>query len=174
VVKTENLAKKRFEDRVSRLKEGVQKGLPQGLVIDRTQLSEADIVQRLSDGLALFQRVRDAEAALALARGELHAALPDVHHFCSGLIKAVAAYFGRASAELHEFGIWSGVRRPLTSEELAVAHSKSLATRKKRRTMGKRQRLALSDNQPTVLIVDPAAEPVSAHPVETTGSGTAR
>jgi hypothetical protein len=161
MVKSDNLARRRFEDRLRRLKDGVQKGLPQGLVIDRTQLSDAQIAQRLSEGLALFQRVRDADAAAQLARGELHAALPEVHHFCAGLTKALGAYFGHANAQLHEFGIWPGERRPLTAEELAVAHAKSLATRKKRKTMGKRQRLALSDNQPTVVIVDPRSEPTS-------------
>jgi hypothetical protein len=154
MVKTENLARGRFEARLQRLIDGVKKGLPQGLVIDKATWNDAQLAQRLADGLALFEKVREAEAAVTIARGELHAALPDVHHFVTGLTKALAAYFGHASAELHEFGIWPGERRPLTAEQLAAAHARSLATRKKRRTMGKRQRQALSDDQPTVVVVD--------------------
>ena len=155
MVKADNLARGRFEARLQRLLDGVKKGLPQALVIDKTAWNDQQLAQQLAEGLALFQRVRDAEAAVTIARGELHAALPDVHHFVSGLSKALAAYFGHASAELHEFGIWPGERRPLTAEQLAVTHAKSLATR--RRSAGfwaSASAWPCPDNQPTVVVLD--------------------
>jgi hypothetical protein len=158
MVKTKDLARGRFEERLKSLRTGVARGLPGGVMIDRAPLSEVEIQGRLADALALFQKVRDAEAVVQTARGQLHQALPDVHHFAVGLGKALAAYFGHTSAELQEFGIGTGERRPLTAEQRAIAHFKSLATRKKRRTMGRRQRLALTDSQPTVVILDPSQD----------------
>jgi hypothetical protein len=145
-----------YERRLDALREGVRNAWPQGLGLQILQRSvgSAEADQHLSDALLLFQEVHDAELVLRQKRMVLDAALPAIHTFSSALERGLAAWFAVGDPRRARFGLSLGLRRPLTGEAKVIAHSKALATRKQRFTMGRRQREALSP-QPTVQILGP-------------------
>jgi hypothetical protein len=149
-----------YERRLLALREGVRGAWPPGLSLQILQRAvgptEAD--QQLTAALLLFQDVHDAELALKQKRLLLDAALPAVHTFSSALERGLAAWFAIGDPRRAQFGLSLGLRRPMTGEAKVIAHSKALATRKRRFTMGRK---ALSP-QTSVQILGPDGRVVGA------------
>jgi hypothetical protein len=145
-----------YERRLIALRDGVRSAWPQGLALQILQgsVGPAEADQRLSDALVLFQDVHDAELALRQKRMLLDAALPAAHTFSSALERGLAAWFSVGDPRRAQFGLSLGLRRPMTGEAKAIAHGKALVTRRRRFTMGRRQREALSPRS-TVQILGP-------------------
>ena len=170
-----------FEKELQGLLVGVTKYLPPSatLVVEKGQVTAAQLASRLDGYLQTFADVRDKKEQARQQIGALQQQLPESHAFSMGLKAALVGFFGPGNPELSQFGISAGPRRPLTSEEKAVAHAKALNTRKVRNTLGRRQRLALGAANPTVVVLgadgkpisgsDEAAAPVPAPAVSSTG-----
>ncbi len=145
-----------YEQRLLTLRDAVREAWPQGLnvqILGRS-VGVAEIDQQLSSAIALFQDAHDAELALKQKRLLRDAALPAVHTFTRALERGLGAWFAVGDPERVRFGLSLEVRRPLTGVEKVIAHSRSLATRKLRFTMGPKQRAALGP-QSTVQILGP-------------------
>jgi hypothetical protein len=153
-----------YEKRLVALQEGVRTAWPAGLILQILERtvgpSQAD--QEIAATLQLFDDVHAAELVLKQKRLLLDAALPAAHTFTSALERGLGAWFGNGHPERARFGLSLGLRRPMSGETKAIAHSKSLATRKLRFTLGSRQRKALGPTEPTVLILGPDGKPLSA------------
>src|SRR5450631_2289058 len=144
-----------FESKLQVLELGVTKYLPQNstLIVEKTSMTAAQMADRLKGYLQTFADLRDKKEQARQQLGVLHQQLPEAHEFYMGLKAALVAFFGRGSPELSQFGISVRSRKPLTSEQMAIAHAKALNTRKVRNTLGSRQRLAQGAVNPTVLII---------------------
>ncbi len=142
---------------------GVTKYLPQSstLVVEKSPVTAAQMAARINGYLQTFADLRDRKEQARQQLGVLQQQLPEAHAFYMGLKPALVAFFGRGSPELSQFGISVGSRKPLTSEQKAIAHAKALNTRKVRNTLGRRQKLALGNANPKVVIVGADGKPIS-------------
>ena len=152
-----------FEKELQQVLLGVTKYLPQTstLVVEKSQLTAAQMATRINGYLQTFADLRDKKEQARQQLGVLQQQLPEAHAFYMGLKAALVAFFGRGNPELSQFGISVGGRKPLTSEQKAIAHSRALATRKVRGTLGRKQRLALGSVNPRVVILGADGKPIS-------------
>jgi hypothetical protein len=151
-----------FEKKLEELELGVQKYLPQTstLIVEKSPMTAAQLADRLKVYLQTFADLRDKKEQARQQLGVLHQQLPEAHAFYMGLKAALVAFFGRGSPELSQFGISVGSRKPLTSEQKAIAHAKAVNTRKARHTLGRKQHLA-QDAVPTVVVLGADGKPIS-------------
>jgi hypothetical protein len=152
-----------FEAKLQKLQLGVQKYLPQTstLIVEKGSMTAAQLADRLTTYLQTFADLRDKREQARQQLGVLQQQLPEAHGFYMGLKSALVAFFGKGSPELSQFGISVGGRTPLTSEQKAIAHAKSVNTRKVRHTLGRKQHLAQGVVSPTVLILGADGKPIS-------------
>ena len=152
-----------FEARLQQLELGVTKYLPQTstLIVEKSSMTAAQLADRLKAYLQTFAELRDKREQARQQLGVLRQQSPDAHEFYMGLKAALVAFFGRGSPELSQFGISVGGRKPLSAEQKAIAHARTLNTRKVRNTLGSRQRLAYGAVNPTVLIIGVDGKPIS-------------
>jgi hypothetical protein len=150
-----------YEKRLQALREGIRTAWPAGLTLQILErpVGPSETEQEIAATLQLFDDVHAAELVLKQKRLLLDAALPAAHTFTSALERGLAAWFGTGHPERARFGLSLGLRRSPTGETRAVAHAKSLATRKLRFTLGARQKKALSAKEPTVVLLGPDGKP---------------
>ncbi len=151
-----------LEQKLQRMQSGIAQAIPQGstLVVERSPQTAAQLAAQLTAYLQMFADLRDKKAQARQQLGALRQKLPDAHGFYMGLKTSVVAFFGPGSPELVQFGLSVGSRKPLTSEQKAIAHAKALNTRKIRHTLGRAQHLA-QDAVPTVLVLGVDGKPIS-------------
>jgi hypothetical protein len=151
-----------FEQKLQEMEAGITKVIPQGstLVVERSPQTAAQMADRLKAYLQMFADARDKKYQARRQIGALHQKLPEAHQYYMDLKTTLVAFFGRGSPELSQFGISVRQRKPLTSEQKAVAHAKALNTRKVRHTLGRKQHLA-QDAVPTVVVVGADGKPIS-------------
>jgi hypothetical protein len=152
-----------FEEKLQEMELGVSKYLPPNstLVVERNPMTAAQMADRLKVYLQSYADLRDKKEQARQQLGALHQQLPEAHAFYMGLKAALVAFFGRGSPELSQFGISVGGRKPLTSEQKAIAHARALETRKVRHTLGRKQRLVQGAAIPKVLILGADGKPIS-------------
>jgi len=151
-----------FEQKLQQMQAGVTKVIPQGstLVVERSPQTAAQLAARLTAYLQMFADVQDKKSQASQQIGTLYQKLPEAHQYYMDLKTSLVAFFGRGSPELSQFGISVGGRKPLTSEQKAIAHAKALNTRKVRHTLGRKQHVA-QDAVPTVLVLGADGKPIS-------------
>jgi hypothetical protein len=120
----------------------------------------AAFVQRRID---LANAVLTARAAWLHAVDTYEAANVQTNIVMADLRNTVIGAFGRDSAKLATFGFVAPKRPTLTPEQRATAAKKALATRKARKTMGRRQK-ALVKGEPTTADGVAAVEAVATLP----------
>ncbi len=154
-----------FEAKLQKLQLGVQKYLSQTSTfsVEKGSMTAAQLADRLTTYLQTFADLRDKKEQARQQLGALQQQLPEAHGFYMGLRAALVAFFGRESPELSQFGISVGGRASLTSEQRAIAHAKSVNTRKVRHTLGRKQHLAQGVVSPTVLILGADGKPFSSN-----------
>ena len=152
-----------FETRLQQLELGVTKYLPQTstLIVEKSSMTAAQLADRLKGYLQTFADLRDRKEQARQQLGVLRQQLPEAHEFYMALKAALVAFFGRGSPELSQFGISVGSRKPMTSEQKAIAHVRALNTRKVRNTLGRKQHLAQGAMNPTVLVLGADGKPIS-------------
>jgi len=152
-----------FEKELQLMLLGVTKYLPQTstLVVEKSPVTAAQMAARINGYLQTFADLRDRKEQARQQLGVLRQQLPEAHAFYMGLKAALLAFFGRGSPELSQFGISVGSRKPLTSEQKAIAHARAVNTRKVRNTLGRKQKLALGNANPRVLILGADGKPIS-------------
>jgi hypothetical protein len=152
-----------FEKELQQMLLGVSKYLPQTstLIVEKNTLTAAQMASRINGYLQTFADLRDKKEQARQQLGVLQQQLPEAHAFYMGLKAALVGFFGRGSPELSQFGISVGGRKPLTSEQKAIAHARALNTRRVRGTLGRRQKLALGNVNPKVLVLGADGKPIS-------------
>ena len=131
-----------------------------------TPQSLADFVQRRID---LGSAVGVARAAWLEAIRVYDVANRETNVVLSDLRNVVIAAFGRDSQKLAAFGFKPPARPVLTAEQRTAAVQKAKATRKARKTMGKKQKALIKGEVPAVAVESTAsvASAASAAPAVT-------
>ncbi len=148
-----------FEKAVRALVEGFRRELPASghEVIFGGRKMTMEELHALLDGMAeSFEAVHRAERALRQAIADRRRSVKGHRSTFGDAVVLLKHHFGKDSPALALFGLrLAKPRTPLTAEAKARAHAKSLATRKARGTLGRKQRLALGrPPEPTLLVLD--------------------
>jgi hypothetical protein len=120
--------------------------MPDGSSIPRVggTVPKAEMVARLTAGVAHFEAIDAQLVALKLARAQMLDAANELQEMHTQWKASLAVSLGRKSPALAQFGLKPQVeRRALTSEEQVVRAEKARQTRKLRHTGGRRQKAAL-------------------------------
>jgi hypothetical protein len=123
---------------------GVQ-NLPSGstLQISGQIMTQAQLVTKLTGYLPAVSAVTDAKAALEQALQARKAAAPDTREFLVLLRAALVAFYGRGSAALGKFGMSAKKPAGPSPQTAILAAAKRTLTRRKRGTMGKKQKASI-------------------------------
>jgi hypothetical protein len=147
-------APKGLELELTLLQGGVNKDLtPAGMSLRGQMITQAALDGELTADLALYAAVDQARAKLKTALAALTAAVPAMKARVELIRQAVICLLGADNPQLADFGIAvKKPRRPLTSEENALAVARRAATRAARRTVGPVEKLKTVGATPTVTI----------------------
>jgi hypothetical protein len=143
--------------------------LPTGvttLLIDGKPVPVTEVVSELATFQSSYEAVRAKRLelqALVQARRELD---PELKAFLPKLKTALQAVLGVGSVALAEFGFHPAkTPAPLTGEQIVARKAKAAATRRKRGTLGRRQKAAIRETAtPVVTATFPDAPPAPAAP----------
>jgi hypothetical protein len=173
-------AAKGFDLELSNLTQGVEKVIPPGssMMVNGQSYTQPQLVALLKGALALYEDVRLAKAALIGAIQKRRQKDAATHELYQQLKAALIANFGRSNPQLGRFGLKPRSPRALTGPEKQLRAAKAKITRRKRNTMGSRQKAGVKSIAtpvvtlgPTGVTVTPAAADLGA--AEGVGSGTA-
>jgi hypothetical protein len=121
----------------------------------------AQVHERLRTMVGTFAAVDTARRTLRGALSDLHRSMKGFRSTYLDAVLYVKHHLGKDSPRLLLFGVRPPkARTPLTVEARVIASAKAAATRSARKTMGKRQRQALSRAEPTVQVLDGAGRPL--------------
>ncbi len=134
------------------------------LVVDGSTLTPAEIEAKLLAYAALRADVEATRALLQTKLADEQTKRPALRRFFRAFEGILRAAFESSPDVLADFGLAPRkTPRPLTADEQLVATAKRAATRKARRTMGKRKRLAVKGDVTGVVLT-----PVTAVAIEGT------
>ena len=136
------------------LASGVKKHMTKGpYSVTNRRYTATQLAKRVQVSVDAVVRVEEARAALVDALANEAAVRKTEAQFLRGLRIIILGAFCHSSEKLADFALRpKKKRRPLTAEEALVAAAKLRATRKARKTMGKRQRAAIKGNVTGVVI----------------------
>ena len=165
---------------------GVLRVLPagSGLSFDGVTLTQAQIAQKLQGFQPAFHQVRSAKADYAAAVTARKADALDARQFLAQLRGVLVAFFGVGSPLLAQFGMPAKKKTARTAQQKVLSAAKAKLTRKKRGTLGSKQKLAvktlgtphvsLGANGPTVTpSAADTAQSAAANPQPSSGTATA-
>jgi len=166
-----------FEAKVQKALAGMQKYLPSdsSLEINGATKTVAQIAADFSAMLTKYDAIRSAKAQWQLSIQALRDALPAEQEEYLALKKVLEGKRGRGNPQLLEYGFSIGARKPASVETKVAAAAKARATRAVRHTLGRKQRLALSDavTEPSVVVLGPDGKPMSVESTAATSTGSA-
>lgn len=156
-------------------------------MINKQSVTQAQLVTQLSGYLPNLKAVSDAKAAYAQAVITRKADEQDVREFLMQLRAALVAFFGAGNPDLAKFGMSAKKRTPQDSQTRILAAAKRTLTRKKRGTLGAKQKASIKaigtpqvsigpsgvqiapapEEQPTAAPAVSSSAPVTPVPVET-------
>jgi hypothetical protein len=116
------------------------------LIVAGKKYRVADIIALLQSRIDASQAVNDARAVWLAQVDAEKARIEETSDFVFSLRQCLAGTYGSSVEVLADFGLPRRKRRAMTVEEKATALAKGKATRKARRTMGKRQREQVRGN----------------------------
>ena len=158
-------ARNGFEAKVQKALAGMQKYLPSNSTLDINGATKtvAQIEADFSAMLKRFADIRSAKAQWQLAIEAVNSALPAERDEYLALKKVLEGKLGRGNPQLLEYGFSLGTRKPASVETKVAAAAKAKATRAIRHTLGRKQKLALSDavTEPSVVVLAPDGKPMS-------------
>jgi hypothetical protein len=156
---------KGFETKVQKALAGMQKYLPSNSTLDINGATKtvAQIEADFSAMLTKYADVRNARAQWLLAVQVVRKALPAEHEEYLALKKVLEGKLGRGNPQLVEYGFSVGTPKSRTAATIVAAAAKAKATRAIRHTLGRKQKLALSDavTEPSVVVLAPGGKPMS-------------
>jgi hypothetical protein len=157
--------KSTLETQLAQLISGIQKNLASAtfLLIANKSYTPAECVQILQALLTASQAIGPLRAQWQNAVENSRLLQAANKQFVDSLRKAILAMFTTVGT-LADFGLTppkAAVTSPVTK---VVASAKGLATRKKRNTMGSRQKLDVVGNPPATLAIDVPTEEITASP----------
>ena len=124
---------------------GVQQTLPteSTMLLGGGPLTQAQLAAKLAGCLPAMTAVDDAKAAHVKAVQARRAAEPNVREFLAQVRMALVAFYGRGNPQLEKFGLSAKLPAAPTSQAAILAAAKRTLTRRKRGTMGKKQKAGL-------------------------------
>ena len=165
---------------------GVQQVLPTGssLSFDGAPLTQAQIAQRLQGFQPSFQKVKRTKADHIAALVERSVDEAAARDFLVQLRGVLVAFFGVGSPLLAQFGMPAKKKTARTAQQKVLSAAKAKLTRKKRGTLGSKQKLAvktlgtphvsLGANGPTVTpSAADTAQSAAANPQPSSGTANA-
>jgi len=141
-------------EELSLLAEALAKHFPNTPFIEESKTySGPEVIAQVQAILGSAQAVSNARGTLADAIRDDRVMQANNAQFLRHLRSMLRGAYSGNSSTLAEFGLEPvKTRPPPTNDELLLRVAKSLATRKKRRTMGKRQKAAIKGNVTGVVI----------------------
>ena len=165
-----------FDLKLSTLVQGVEKIIPPGssMMVNGQSVTQPQLIQLLKDALALYEGVRLAKGALISAIQKRVKKDAATHELYQQLKAALIANFGRSNPQLGLFGFKPRNPRVLTGPEKQLRAAKATITRRKRNTMGQRQKANVKALATPTVTLGPTGVNVTPAAVDLgTGSGTA-